>query len=137
MINPEAMIAVMLAATPPDDLDDRYERLFTLRDEIAQANADGDRESVALLATQALVLLKSEFSEPIEAEDFERAEEIISGLYLNPREIDDLSESEIGAIEDTAVCAGFTRTMMRSYGIDLSDDPHWLVFIMRYRRFLA
>jgi hypothetical protein len=144
MLNPEAMLLVMLAGDPasidmaPDETGCRYERLFALRNAVATAvNLDGDIDAAHKAANQALDLLEEEFSEQVEDEDLERAVEIISGLYLNPREIDDLSESEIAAIEDSAVCAGFARTLMRSYGIDLSDDPRWLRFLMRYRKLLA
>jgi hypothetical protein len=140
------MLLVMLAGDPAsidmeaDENGDRFERLFALRNAIADAvNRDktNDTQSALPLTNAALALLRDEFSEPVETEDIARAAEIISGLYLNPREIDDINGSELEAIHDTAVCAGFARTLMFSYGIDLSDDPEWLMFLIQYRRFLA
>lgn len=125
---------------------DRFERLFGLRDAIAQANVDfmrgeAPQSRVDEQMRDILNHLRNHFSELVEDEDHDQAQEIIDSLINHPPSFEDLSERQIEAIHDTVVNVGMMRNLLYSYRIEMSDDfrygPEMIEWLIRFRRFVV
>lgn len=136
MVNPEAMLTVMQGGDPAsiDSYLDHYEQLFFLRDTLVQAHRNGD--DTRDLVGAVFDMLDEEFGEMPDDDDRERAREIITGLFNNPREIEDLVENQIAVIEDVAVNVGLVRSLLYSYGVNLDCDA-FFKWVARYRFYMV
>lgn len=122
MINVDAMLLLMQGGDPAaadleSDLDSRdpYERLFGLRQKVVTERTDA-------AMSELFAYLREEFCDIPDAESRDRAQQIVYGVIANPRELDDLNESELYAVHDVLVNVGVVRTLLYSYGIEISDD---------------
>lgn len=141
MPTPEAMLLVMqggdqegLDLSPYDADYERYGRLFDARDTLVAAYRAGEPHDVCL--DGLFRILDEEFCDMPDEDDRERAREIISGLFQNPREIEDLMPNQIAVIEDTAVNVGMIRSLLYSYGLDLTSDA-FFKWVARYRHYMV
>lgn len=128
MINVDALIALIKGGDPETvnleanvDSSDPYERVFGLRNALVEAHRY-DPPSVTKAFEALLDDLRVEFGELPEREDRERVQQIVAGVILNPREIDDLNESELYASHDVLLNVGVMRTILYSYGILLGEE---------------
>jgi hypothetical protein len=143
MPNPEAMLTAMFGGDPAainmeaSQRGDRYERLFGLRDELVDHLRANRTHGVEVATRMIFQHLAEHFPEMPDDDDADRAQEIISGLFLNPREIEDLVESQIAVIEDAAVNVGIIRSLIYSYGIDLSKSAEFFPWMVRYRKYMV
>lgn len=139
--NPEAMLIIMQGGDPEsigveyDSLStDRYERLFALRQEIVDRIRDG-HGSDPLIAMMLFRELRSFPSMP-DDEDHARAQDIITGLFHNPREIEDIPGNVIEVIEDVVVNIGIVRSLILGYELDLSASDDFVKWMMCYRTYM-
>lgn len=140
--NPEAMLILMQGCDPasvdiePDLAGDRYERLFGLRDELIEHFRAGREHCARVALGMIFGHLARDFSEMPDDDERERAQQIITGLFHNPREIEDLPGNVIAVIEDTAVNVGVVRVIIYSYRIPVPVEllGPWM---SRYRAYMT
>jgi hypothetical protein len=122
MINVDAMMILVQGGDPAvvgldADVDsgDPYERLFGLRQKVITERTDA-------AMSELFEHLREEFCDIPDADSRERAQQLVYGVIANPREIDDLNESELYAVHDPLVNVGVMRTLLYSYDFQPSDD---------------
>ena len=139
MINVDAMLNLMQGGDPAAvnlEADvassDDYERLYGLRDQVVSNRDDASFEKL-------LDALRVDFCDLPDAEDRERVQQLVYGIIANPREIDDLNESELYAVHDVLINVGVMRTLLYSYGIEVghANDDIFFDWYVRFHYYMV
>lgn len=134
MTDPDAMIALTRGGSASSvnlrsdfESDDRYERLFGLRDVFAQTNVDfinqkSTQGEVDNALRNILAHLTEHFNSDMSpfADDREMVREIVAGLLISSPVY--YTDRQIDAVHDIVVNIGIMRNIMYSYSPKISDE---------------